>query len=434
MKEKFKEKNYLKIIFFNLKKIFIGIIIIFILSLLLLKFKLHLNIFLSLIISVLIIYAIFELLKRIIMKELGKAGFEEKWHNLYGDKITNIPYFKNDMIINSFKKDGENYNDEIGNVNDGRDYQKNERNYYDLYIPYLALKKKDKYNGIMLFIHGGGWIEGDKNTFEFLCSRYAKFGYITATMNHTLLTKKYKESNVFRILDEINSCINDIIYQLKNLGFDESKLELALGGGSSGAHLTMLYGYSIKNCPLPIKFIINLVGPVSLEPEYFYKVKNDESLESIEPQDIEIAMKDKKLEKCLEDDLFLINLMNSFIGNKYTDEEIKTMIENKKIKTDSEKYKQMIKIVQNAFPVKFINSITVPTLCEYGGKDNVVGVVQYSYLKKLAEKYGNKIVLIYMKDSYHMLESYETKDGMNAIKEMHYQIMNFAKTYFTSDK
>ena len=94
----------------------------------------------------------------------------------------------------------------------------------------------------------------------------------------------------------------------------------------------------------------------------------------------------------------------------------------------------MLKIAQNGFPVKFINSKTVPTLCEYGGKDNFVGVAQYSYLKRLSEKYGNKIVLIYMKDGGHALESYDTKDGMNSIKEMHDQIIQFAKTYFTNDK
>ena len=434
MKEKPKEKNDIKSFLFNLKIILIGILIFFILSVLLLKIQFHLNIILSIIIPGLAVFVIIIYIKRILMKALGKAGFLEEWHNLYGDKITNIPYFKNGMIINSFKKDGDNYNDEIGNVNNGRDYQKNERNYYDLYIPYLALKRKDKYNGIMLFIHGGGWIQGNKDSLDFLCSRYAKFGYITATMNYTLLIKKYKEHNVFRNLDEITSCINDIIYQLKNLGFDENKLELALGGNSAGAHLTMLYGYSIKKCPLPIKFIINIVGPVSLEPEYFYYIKNDESLGSIEPQDIEIAMKDKKLEKFLEDELYLLKRMNGFIGNKYSDEEIQNMIENKRIKTDNEKYKEMLKIAQYGFPVKFINSKTVPTLCEYGGKDNFVGVVQYSHLKRLAEKYGNKIVLIYMKDGGHALESYDTKDGMNAIKEMHYQIMKFAKTYFTNDK
>jgi len=434
MNEKPKERNDIKNILFNLKIIFIGILIFFILSVVLLKIQFKLNIILSLIIPGLAVFVIFIIIKRLLIKALGKAGFIEEWHNLYGDRITNIPYFKNDMIINSFKKDGDNYNDEIGNVNNGRDYQKNERNYYDLYIPYLALKKKEKHNGIMIFIHGGGWIQGSKESLDYLCSRYAKFGYITATMNYTLLIKKYKEHNVFRILDEITSCIKDIICHLKNLGFDESKLELALGGNSAGAHLSMLYGYSIKKCPLPIKFIINIVGPVSLEPEYFYCIKNDKSLESIEPQDIEIAKKDKKLEKFLEDELYLLERMNGFIGNKYTNKEIQNMIENKRIKTDNEKYKEMLKIAQNGFPVKFINSKTVPTLCEYGGKDNFVGVAQYSYLKRLSEKYGNKIVLIYMKDGGHALESYDTKDGMNSIKEMHDQIIQFAKTYFTNDK
>jgi c-di-AMP phosphodiesterase-like protein len=61
-------------------------------------------------------------------KEKGiKAGFEEPWHQLYGDKITNISYPKNNIIINSFKENGENYNKIIGNVNNGKDYLKNEK-------------------------------------------------------------------------------------------------------------------------------------------------------------------------------------------------------------------------------------------------------------------------------------------------------------------
>ena len=60
--------------------------------------------------------------------------------------------------------------------------------------------------------------------------------------------------------------------------------------------------------------------------------------------------------------------MNSFIGNKFSNEEIKEMLENKKIKTNNEKYKEMLKFAKNTFPTNFINSTTVPTLCEYGGK------------------------------------------------------------------
>ena len=69
---------------------------------------------------------------------------EEKWIDFYGEKIYNILYANDDKIKNSFKKDGENFNEIIGNVNEGRDYEKNERNYYNIFIPYPSLKRKDK--------------------------------------------------------------------------------------------------------------------------------------------------------------------------------------------------------------------------------------------------------------------------------------------------
>ena len=106
---------------------------------------------------------------------------------------------------------------------------------------------------------------------------------------------------------------------------------------------------------------------------------------------------------------------------------------NKNININNDKYKEMLKVVQYAFPIKYINSNTIPTLCQYGGNDQSVGIVQYSYLKKLSEEYGNKIEHVYMKNADHSLISYDTKDGINAMREMHYQILNFAKTYFRLD-
>ena len=38
-----------------------------------------------------------------------------------------------------------------------------------------------------------------------------------------------------------------------------------------------------------------------------------------------------------------------------------------------------------------------------------------------------------MKYGGHLLDSYDTKGGMDAIREMNYQILNFAKIYFTSE-
>ena len=81
-------------------------------------------------------------------------------------------------------------------------------------------------------------------------------------MDYTLLSDKYKENNIFRILEEITSFIENIKEKLKNEGFYKNKKEITIGGYSSVVHLALLYSYSMDNHPLPIKFIINISGPV----------------------------------------------------------------------------------------------------------------------------------------------------------------------------
>ena len=415
------------------KNILTGSLLVFILSILLLRFKFHINIIISIIIAIIIVILILLYIIRIFKKKIEKGGYFENWHDLYGEKITNIAYFKDNKIINTFKKNGDNYKEEIGDINNGKDYEKNERNYYDLFLPYSSLKRKNKFNGILLFIHGGGWIKGKKKDFDYICCRYAKYGYITATMNYTLLVKKYKDHNIFKIIDEITACIESIKDKLKNEGFDENKLELALGGMSAGAHLSLLYAYSIKKTPIPIKFVINIVGPISLEPKFWGLInKGEESLDNIEPESINNGIKEKRIVE-LKDETVLLKIMNAFTGNKYNDKEINEMMENKKIKKDNEHYKEILKFCENAFPIKYINSNTVPTLCEYGGRDSIIGIAQYSYLKQYSMKYGNKIELVYLKEGEHLLID-ETEEGMNSVREMHYQILHFAKTYFILDK
>ena len=204
----------------------------------------------------------------------------------------NISTTENKRIINSFKIDGENYNSKIGNINNGKDYEETDRDNFDICIPYNITKRKNKYNRIFLYIHGGGWTGGEKMDVEHLCKSYEKYGFISVSMSHTLLNGTYKEANMFRIIDEITSAIKAIKKFLKKKGFDDNKLEMVIGGTSSGGHLSMLYSYMIKNPPIPIKFIYQRVGPVTLEEKYFLstKIYND-SLENIEPEDIDKAKK-----------------------------------------------------------------------------------------------------------------------------------------------
>ena len=430
-----KEINSNKKLGTPLKKIFVGILSLFILYLSL-KYKIIIAIILiPVLILILIIIIWLYIYKKRNKERNQKAGYNEEWNDLYGEKISNRSYAKDNKIKNTFKINCENYNEIIGNLNDGRDYLKNERNYYNLFIPYISLKRKDKFNGIILFIHGGAWLIGEKENVEYLCIRYAKYGYITAEMSYTLLLEKYKEYSIFRILDEVTACIESIKEQLITKGFDESKLELGIGGYSSGAHIALLYGYSIKNIPLPLKFLIDFVGPVSLEPDYWFKPKDKESiLEDLEPKDIEKAFKENKLIGTSDFEGVYAVLMNGFLGKRFTDEQMKDMIDekNKTIKKDNKKYIELLNIVKFTFPTTFVNSKAVPTLCKYGGNDSIIGVVHYSALKKLSEKYGNKLKLVYMKNAEHDLISYDNENGLTAMKEMHYQILEFAKTYFTS--
>ena len=367
-------------------------------------------------------------------EELIKAGFVESWNDLYGIKLENLSYVDDELIPNSFKINGSNYKEDIGNVNNGKDYPKNERNIYTLYIPYSALKRNNKYNGVFLFIHGGSWIRGHKEDVEYFCTRYAKMGYITANFEYTLMSGEYPEYNIYRILDEVTACINSIRAQLESFGFNGYKLELAIGGLSAGGHIASLYGYSIKQTIIPLKFIINMVGPLSPEPEYWYTltIKND-TLEDLEPETIENAIKEGKLKKVFPDSMF-ITIMNMFLGNKYTPEEEKEMIKDDKIDENNPKYQEMFRSVQYSIATKFIDNKTVPTLCIYGGADSLVGVGMYRFLKTISKPFGNKIDLIYMRYAEHELINYYTENGIQAMRDFHYQVLQYAETYFTSEK
>ena len=105
----------------------------------------------------------------------------------------NISTSENNMIKNSFKKGGENYKPEIGNLNNGNDYKENERDNFDLCIPKSVFQNKTNYQTIVLNIHGGGWMGGKKaNVLETYKSGLFK-NFILASMSYTILNGNYKE-------------------------------------------------------------------------------------------------------------------------------------------------------------------------------------------------------------------------------------------------
>ena len=116
-------------------------------------------------------------------------------------------------------------------------YGEHERHKFDLFVP----KNIENKMGIILFIHGGGWSDGDKSIHypesEFLSSN----GFLCATMNYRFVTENI---NVFSELDDISLCLKVLKEKCKEYGFNIEKT--ILSGGSAGGHLSLMYAYTRK--------------------------------------------------------------------------------------------------------------------------------------------------------------------------------------------
>jgi hypothetical protein len=358
-----------------------------------------------------------------------------QFFNYFGDYYENITYDENNKIINSFKENGDNYNKEIGNINNGDDYEKNERNIFNIYIPEQALNRKKEYNGILLWIHGGAWIAGDLTQMNVPCYVFGSQGYITVTMGYTILKNKYKGANIFRIMDEITAAIKRIRSFLEEKDFDGNKLRLAIGGGSAGAHLALLYSYIMKDITsiIPIKFVVNIVGPVGLNEKYFYtiKTKNDtfENIDNI--TEIEDAIKSGKLIRAEIPEKYYPMMMNGFCGFKYTDEEIKsTLDKNNRIIKDNKIYQEMLKFCNYSDVTQIEDKHKLRTICMYGGSDQVLGINTYDYLKKKAEEDNRPLDYIYSRYENHDVTNTFTEDGKHKLWELRKKLLEYFEKYF----
>ena len=369
-------------------------------------------------------------------------------------------YYGNDddKVINTYKTGGVNANGL--NVNENKDYDANyDRNVYDLYVPDAA--KKDEKQTVLLFIHGGAWVSGQKKDMNQYVLEYAGKGYITATMNYTLLSagsllsdgEASRDRSVFRDLDEIDACIASIKASLVSLGYDATKLDLVIGGGSSGSHLTMLYTYSRGDkCPLPIKFIMNAVGPVSIKPDAWKQFK-DETNEALDGQLTKASIDEQAALSNIEE---LTISMTSWKWNEYqtmriangmcgfpgtpeqiassTNEDKKNIItpnDQTRAMTDANGGEDQLSIPYWLNKNALADKAKVPMVCAYAGMDRVVGINQYATLSTalIAAGYteGTNYKYVYFRNSGHT--------EINADKDAtaYNQLINYLDAWLTAD-
>ncbi len=105
----------------------------------------------------------------------------------------------------------------------------NKMHLLDVYYP-EGTKKDDKLP-VIIDVHGGGWMYGDKELNKIYCLTLAKKGYVVFNMSYRL----YPEVNAKNQLEDVAACLTWINESLKDYPCDEKNIYLT--GDSAGGML-----------------------------------------------------------------------------------------------------------------------------------------------------------------------------------------------------
>jgi acetyl esterase/lipase len=109
---------------------------------------------------------------------------------------------------------------------------------------------------LVLFIHGGSWITGDKSMMRGYRDELVERGFIYASMNYRLILN---QATFEMMLDDIHLAID--YFKTNALQMNLQTDAMAIVGVSAGGHLALLYAYS-RTSPIPIELAVGLVPPV----------------------------------------------------------------------------------------------------------------------------------------------------------------------------
>lgn len=168
------------------------------------------------------------------------------------------------------------WNDSVGTAYTDISYGSGDANKFDLYVP--SDNSKDSY-GLIVYIHAGGFTGGDKSDdaqlLQWLCSK----GYVTAGINYTLFSETHPDASVYSQSVEIRESMTSVIAEAEKLGYPID--EMAIGGGSAGGCLALLYAYrDAETSPIPVKMVFEAVGPSSFYPEDWKSYGLDKSADA----------------------------------------------------------------------------------------------------------------------------------------------------------
>ncbi|NOH15576.1 alpha/beta hydrolase [Clostridium cochlearium] len=148
---------------------------------------------------------------------------------------------------------------------------------------YKAKKELPKGSPVILYVHGGAWVYGDKNIPNIISPILDTF----RDEGFTIISVDYELMKPGILFDKLTSDVKDAVrwvYKNKD-AYNFNTDEIGLLGISSGAHLSLLAGYSndnefkgdpnLANYPSKVKYIVDLLGPTDLNSLDFSKASWD---------------------------------------------------------------------------------------------------------------------------------------------------------------
>ena len=141
----------------------------------------------------------------------------------------------------------------------------------DLYLPH----GKTGEVGLILFLHGGAWVTGSKESYTYEAKKWQALGYATASMNYRFLGNGVLFSEE---LADITAALNVIKQTAAYNGVTLTKA--ALVGISAGAHLALLYAYTkIAEAPVRPVAVISSSAPTDFtDPEF---IRSSDMVQSV---------------------------------------------------------------------------------------------------------------------------------------------------------
>ncbi|HEU4575530.1 MAG TPA: alpha/beta hydrolase [Chitinophagaceae bacterium] len=226
---------------------------------------------------------------------------------------------------------------------------------------YLPAGRSSSSTNVMILIHGGAWVEGDKSDFDLYVDTLKKRlpGYAFFNINYRLATGT---ANFFPTQEnDVKAAIELIAQKLTEYQISD---KVVLLGASAGGHLALLQGYKYAS-PIKPAAIIDFFGPTDMAAMYNNPVNP-----------------------------LTVPIINAIIGG-----------------TPGEQPD----LYYQSSPIHFVDAHSPPTMILQGGMDDLVAVSQSTSLQSKLQDFGVLNQYVFYPNDGHGWDGEDLTDSFDRI-------------------